>query len=111
MKWTEQDVSIAKGMLARGDNQMHIAVWFGCNQARISEINKGRSTFGKRWRHVLPCSPDLLPPPGPYAIVSKVVHDDQTAKAQAYDELVKSLEQWLFSHRPKHTEKLSTASI
>lgn len=31
MALTDADVSIIKGMLARGDRQSDVAAWFGCN--------------------------------------------------------------------------------
>jgi hypothetical protein len=58
---TESDAAIVKGMLARGDRQHDIAAWFGVNGGRIAEIATG-STF--RW--VRACSPEKLPPRGPY---------------------------------------------
>jgi hypothetical protein len=41
MSLTNNDVTIALGMIARGDKQHDIAAWFGENQARIVEAEKG----------------------------------------------------------------------
>ncbi len=58
---TEEDASIVKGMLARGDRQHDIAAWFGVNGGRIAEI-----ASGIKCRLVEPSPTQLLPPPGPY---------------------------------------------
>ena len=59
---TENDATIAKGMLARGDRQHDIAAWFGVNGGRIAELARGRLFW---W--VRPAAVDQnLPPPGPY---------------------------------------------
>lgn len=58
---TEQDASIVKGMLNRGDRQHDIAACFGVNGGRIAEIATG-DKFG--WVKAAP--PEVLPPPGPY---------------------------------------------
>ncbi len=59
-KLTEDDVSIVKGMLLRGDRQHDIASWFGVNGGRIGEVSKGR-----KFLRVSPQTTNL-PPPGPY---------------------------------------------
>ncbi|MGL6210570.1 MAG: hypothetical protein ACRC14_12155 [Paracoccaceae bacterium] len=41
MALTNKDASIIIGMIARGDKQHDIAAWFGENQARIVEVEKG----------------------------------------------------------------------
>lgn len=41
MALTNHDVRIIMGMIARGDKQHDIAAWFGENQARIVEAEKG----------------------------------------------------------------------
>lgn len=61
MALTDQEIAIAKGMLARGDRQHDIAAYFGENGGRIGEISTG-----KRGPHVAMASADSLPPPGPY---------------------------------------------
>ena len=57
----EDDASIVKGMLRRGDRQHDIAAWFGVNGGRVAEISTGA-----KFRHVQPADEDELPPPGPY---------------------------------------------
>lgn len=79
--------AIIKGCLKRGDPQMDIALLMQVNQGRIAEINRGTGAYGKRYRDVKPADPSELPPPGPYALVPKVVKD----KAEAYDEIVADL--------------------
>jgi hypothetical protein len=41
MSLTNRDAQIVLGMIARGDKQHDIAAWFGENQARIVEVEKG----------------------------------------------------------------------
>ena len=57
---TEDEASIIKGMLLRGDRQHDIAAWFGVNGGRIGEISKGRKFLA-----VTPQA-ENLPRPGPY---------------------------------------------
>lgn len=57
---TEDQASIIKGMLLRGDRQHDIAAWFGVNGGRIGEISKGRKFLA-----VTPQA-ENLPRPGPY---------------------------------------------
>jgi hypothetical protein len=61
MALTTQEISIVKGMLARGDAQHHIAAYFGVNSARINDIKQG--TVGNE---VPPTIGAGLPEPGPY---------------------------------------------
>lgn len=61
LRLTQEDASIAKGMLERGDRQHDIASWFGVNGGRIGEIATGRT-----FRNVKPAQQEALPPPGPY---------------------------------------------
>ena len=61
MPLTDQEISIVKGMIARGDRQHDIAAYFGENGGRIGEINTG-----KRGPLVTPAAANQLPPPGPY---------------------------------------------
>jgi hypothetical protein len=43
MAFTDHEIAIIKGMIARGDVQSHIAAYFGgSNGGRISEINTGK---------------------------------------------------------------------
>lgn len=41
MALNNREASIVLGMVARGDKRHDIAAWFGENQARIAEIEKG----------------------------------------------------------------------
>ncbi|WP_170063425.1 hypothetical protein [Albidovulum inexpectatum] len=62
MALTNNDARIVMGMILRGDKQHDIAAWFGENQARIVEVEKG--AFG----NVTPAPEHELPPrgaPGP----------------------------------------------
>ena len=61
IKLTEQDASVVKAMIARGDRQHDIAAWFGVNAGRIAEIASGRT-----FREVAIADRVNLPPPGPY---------------------------------------------
>jgi hypothetical protein len=61
IRLTEQDASIVKAMLARGDRQHDIAAWFGVNGGRIAEIATGRT-----FRSVAAADRANLPPRGPY---------------------------------------------
>lgn len=56
----EDEASIVKGMLLRGDRQHDIAAWFGVNGGRVGEISKGQ-----KFLEVIPKSANL-PRPGPY---------------------------------------------
>ena len=60
---TDQMVAQIKAMKMRGDQNQHIASWFGINQGRISEIC-GKSAK-PQYRGVAPETSDI-PPPGPY---------------------------------------------
>lgn len=57
----EEDATIVKGMLARGDRQHDIAAWFGVNGGRIAEISTGA-----KFAAVKPADFAELPPKGPY---------------------------------------------
>ena len=41
MALTNREAQLVLGMIARGDKQHDIAAWFGENQARIVEVEKG----------------------------------------------------------------------
>lgn len=58
MALTNHDVAIALGMLARGDKQHDVAAYFGENQARIVEAEKG--SHGQ----IAPAPAAQLPPKG-----------------------------------------------
>jgi hypothetical protein len=57
----DEDASIVKGMLARGDRQHDIAAWFGVNGGRIAEV-----ATGAKFPNIAPAAPQDLPPKGPY---------------------------------------------
>lgn len=58
MALTNKDASIVLGMIARKDKQHDIAAWFGENQARIVEVEKG--SHGS----IAMAPPENLPPKG-----------------------------------------------
>lgn len=57
----DEDASIVKGMLARGDRQHDIAAWFGVNGGRIAEV-----ATGMKFQDVPQAEARDLPPKGPY---------------------------------------------
>jgi len=61
IRLNEDDASLVKGMLARGDRQHDIAAWFGVNGGRIAEVSTGA-----KFAEVKPADVASLPPPGPY---------------------------------------------
>jgi hypothetical protein len=77
---TDAMVSVIKGQLRRGDDQMSIGLWHGINQARVSEVKLDRR---KKWRHVECCAVEQLPPPPPYCVVPQIIVD----RSEAYAEL------------------------
>lgn len=60
VKLTDEDASLIKAMLNRGDRQHDIASWFGVNGGRIAEIRSE-----EKFSNVFPFKGEL-PPPGPY---------------------------------------------
>lgn len=72
---THSTVAIIKGMVARGDRQMDVAVFHGLNQARINELVNGTGAWGKAFKHIVAAEPETLPESGPYAVVGKVGYD------------------------------------
>jgi hypothetical protein len=76
MAFTDKEIAIIKGMLARGDTQSHIAAYFGnSNSGRISEINTeaDENTLGRRAQAIAAASQSELPPPGPYYISGRAM--------------------------------------
>jgi hypothetical protein len=58
--------ALIKGMLLRGDDQSDIAACFLINGGRVSEINTGNSSTGRKFAHIAAAPLGQLPPPGPY---------------------------------------------
>lgn len=67
---TAVDASRIKGMLRRKDRQSDISQYHSVNQGRIVEIRQG-----KIFPHVAPMPANLLPPPGPYTVVTRISHE------------------------------------
>ena len=93
MALSDAEISIVKGMLARGDVQSHIAAYFGGgNSGRISEINTGRRGTG------IAAAPERdLPPPGPYFISGRAsIRAKETLKAlrDLIDETLTEMDDW-----------------
>jgi hypothetical protein len=74
MALTDKQISIVKGMLARGDTQSDIAAFFACNGGRIAEISTGM-----KGEHVPLAPSHELPPTGPYIVVTKAFKDSLEA--------------------------------
>ncbi|MEE2746224.1 MAG: hypothetical protein VX617_05015 [Pseudomonadota bacterium] len=66
IRLSEDEASIVKGMLKRGDRQHDVASWFGVNAGRIAEI-----ATGQKFLLVEPTK-SLLPPPGPYRTAQQI---------------------------------------
>lgn len=82
-KYTEREIANIKGMVARGDRQWDVGVWFGINSARVNEIVHATGA-GKRYAHIPPATDDL-PPKGPYTVLP-------TSQAEAYRCVIRELE-------------------
>lgn len=67
---TVEDAARIKGMLLRGDVQHDIAQYHSRNSGRITEIKRGR-----KFKDVPPMPKELLPPPGPYTVVTRLSHE------------------------------------
>src|SRR6185312_8808390 len=93
MAFTDNEIAIIKGMLARGDVQSHIAAYFGnSNSGRISEINTGRRGDG-----IVAAPSNELPPPGPYFTSGRAMlkaKETLTALRDLIDGTVKEMEDW-----------------
>lgn len=61
MAFSNAEIAIVKGMIARGDKQSDIAAYFGVNGGRISEVNTG-----KHGPEIASAAQADLPAPGPY---------------------------------------------
>ena len=58
IRLSDEDATIVKGMLARGDRQHDIAAWFGVNGGRIANV-----ATGKTYANVPIAAPERLPHP------------------------------------------------
>lgn len=60
-------VALIRGMVARGDRQVDVAMWHQLSPSTVNRICKD-----KKYRPgVLPSLPTELPPPGPYTIIAR----------------------------------------
>jgi hypothetical protein len=84
---TEADIAIIKGQLDRGDEQHHIAAYWGANSGRICETNTG-----KRYAWVKPATADL-PPPGPPAAAATAATIQITGVAEKFWQCQQRMEQ------------------
>ena len=75
MAFTNREIAIVKGMLARGDKQHDIAAYFGVNGGRIAEVKTGAN--GGEIREAVEAE---LPPPGPYIAGRSSLHARDTLK-------------------------------
>lgn len=91
MPLDSHDVSLVKGMLARGDTQSDIAAFFGVNGGHISEINTG-----KNYPEVSAALLEKLPPPGPYMGARTAYRAKETLVAlrDLIDETPKEIDKW-----------------
>lgn len=93
MAFTDHEVSIIKGMIARGDVQSHIAAYFGgSNGGRISEINTG-----KKGENVAVAPPADLPPSGPYYVSGRAAlktKETLTALRDLIDQTLTEISDW-----------------
>ncbi|MCG5247966.1 hypothetical protein [Methylorubrum extorquens] len=91
---SEQDASLVKGMVARGDRKHDIAAWFGVNQGRIAEVEKGELHPDAE-----EADEEELPPPGPYSsgqssfAASEALRSSRKALRQAIKDIDAALEQ------------------
>jgi hypothetical protein len=77
MRLSQDDASLVKGMVERGDRHHDIAAWFGVNQGRIAEV-----IAGDLHPNVPIAPPNALPPSGPYSS-GRAAHDAIRALEQA----------------------------
>ena len=89
MPLTDAEISIAKGMIARGDRQHDIAAYFGCNGGRIGEISTGA-----RGPNVAAAQAVDLPPAGPYMAGRSALRARETLVAlrELIDEAVRDID-------------------
>jgi hypothetical protein len=93
MAFTDHEIAIIKGMIARGDVQSHIAAYFGgSNGGRISEINTG-----KKGEHITAAPASELPPPGPYYVSGRAAlktKDTLRALRDLIDQTLAEIDDW-----------------
>lgn len=82
MSLNHREISVVKGMLARGDKQQDIAAYFGVNGGRISEINTGQCEDAVG---VGPAVEADLPPAGPIMAGRSALHMRDTLRALRND--------------------------
>jgi hypothetical protein len=91
MALNNREISIVKGMLARGDRQHDIAAYFGINSGRIAEINLGGRGHG------IATAPSAdLPPSGPYLAGRSALRARDTLQAlrDLVDEALNEIDLW-----------------
>lgn len=76
MSLNPREISIVKGMLARGDKQHDIAAYFGVNGGRIAEISTGHNGS-----YVSPAPESELPPAGPIMAGRSALHARDALRA------------------------------
>ena len=96
---TAEKAALIKGMLSRGDRQSDIAAYFQINQGRIYEVK-----FGLKFASVPPSPWELLPPPGPYVVVSKIVYERAKLSEDVLNEITGSLSEAVAKIRARLTE-------
>lgn len=91
MSLDTREISIVKGMLARGDKQHDIAAYFGVNGGRIAEINTGVSGLD-----VAAAATSDLPPAGPIMAGRSALHarDALRALRDLIDETLTEIERF-----------------
>lgn len=78
---TEDEASLAKGMLTRGDRAFDIAYWFGVDEAEIEKLSDRKIFDDAR-----EAASEALPPPGPYPSI-RAVRAAISALEKALDDL------------------------
>lgn len=91
MAFSKRDISIVKGMLARGDRQHDIAAFFGVNGGRVADVATGKNGQG-----VVAADKAELPPPGPYMAGRSAMRarDTLIALRDLIDEAIKDIDKF-----------------
>ena len=76
---TGKDVPIVLGMIAREDRKHDIAAWFGVNQGRIADAEKGKYGGGSA------ANEKKLPPKGAPGIKGRALRDSVGIAVESYD--------------------------